>query len=371
MNSDLLGATGSPDPGLDELFRTLTSDPAPGELAGEQDAVAMFRANVHPSPGPASASPAAAPVRSAAPARRLARPFRSPVRWGLRLTAAAAVALAGGTAAAAYAAALPAPVQHLAHQVLGFAGVPEPHQSTLAPSPRRHHRGSAASHPATSPGQATPSRHVATPHPSPSSHHSASPTPSPSVASGPALLSASTTSSVIPAGSGVTIDGQLTMSNAGVPGMTVMLLEHLAGQPGWHLAGTGQTNSDGNVAVTVAALTGNAAFRLRTASGVHSTNVRVVVTPVVTVVLTEGPAGLHDLLAVTTQYARAGNFVELQVQLPGGWTYLRAKRLTAAGTTRFALNGTRLQGDLVRVVLLATLRHGAAVSNTPQVPAPS
>ena len=36
------GNTG--DPGIDQLFRILTTGPAPGELAGEQNALAMFRA---------------------------------------------------------------------------------------------------------------------------------------------------------------------------------------------------------------------------------------------------------------------------------------------------------------------------------------
>ena len=130
MNSDLRRETGSPHPGVDRLFRTLTAGGTAAELAGEHDALAMFRANVRPPAGPAAApaGPATAPAGPAtAPAGswRSARILRFPVRWSVRLAAVAAAVAVGGTAAAAYAAVLPDPVQHLAHSVLGFAGVPD------------------------------------------------------------------------------------------------------------------------------------------------------------------------------------------------------------------------------------------------------
>ncbi len=48
MTSDLPGEPGTFEPGLDQLFRTLTAPATPDERAGEQDALAMFRANVRP-----------------------------------------------------------------------------------------------------------------------------------------------------------------------------------------------------------------------------------------------------------------------------------------------------------------------------------
>jgi hypothetical protein len=126
------------------------------------------------------------------------------------------------------------------------------------------------------------------------------------------------------------------------------------------------------VAVTVSAVTANAVFRLRDFRVAHSVNVLVIVAPPVTATLTPGAAGLRDVLAVSTQYAHRGNVVRLEVQTsPGVWTYLRQRRLTAAGKTAFVLSGKRLQNDEVRVVLVATLRHGASVSNTQTVPPPS
>jgi len=53
MISDLPGDIGPLDPAVDELFRTLTSEPTPAELAGEQSALAMFRANITPPASPA------------------------------------------------------------------------------------------------------------------------------------------------------------------------------------------------------------------------------------------------------------------------------------------------------------------------------
>lgn len=86
------------DPALDGLVRALTADGTADELAGRPAALAMFRDS-----------------------RRRPRRLRLAVSMS---TAAAAVVLAGGLAAA-YAAALPAPVQHIASRMLGSIGVPD------------------------------------------------------------------------------------------------------------------------------------------------------------------------------------------------------------------------------------------------------
>jgi hypothetical protein len=366
MTSDLPGETGALDPGLDQLFRVLTATATPAELAGEQDALAMFRANVRPpaSPAPAPGRPAASPAGSGQSARRL----RFPVRWSLRLATAATLALGGGAAAAAYAAVLPAPVQHVAHSVLGFAGVPDNQQNTSVPGPgkSRRHAGLAGSHRGTHPhGSSTP----------PASTRAGSPSPSPSGAASPpplagSLLSATAASTRITAGSTAVIDGMLTRSGSGVPGVTVTLVERPAGQLTWHKVGTGQTTADGNVAISVAALTENAVFRLTIPGAAHSSSVAVVVRPPITAVLDVG-ATAQDTLVVSTQYAHVGNVVVLQVRsADGSWLYLRSKRLDASGQTSFLLSATRLKNREVRVVLHATVRHGAAVSSPVTVPPP-
>ncbi len=374
MTSDLPDETGSLDPGLDQLFRTLTAGPVPGELAGEHDALAMFRANVRP-----PASPASARGRfgrsTTGPARSGRGSFRSPAQWVIRLAAATAVVVGGGTAAAAYAAVLPAPVQHLAHTFFRFAGVPDAQHGHAAA--RRggpgHHTGSATGHSTPSPGQTSPAPAGSNSASSaPSAPASASPTASssPSAVTGPWLLSATAVSGEIAAGSEAVIDGQLTRSGAGAQGVTVILLERLAGHLRWQVAGTAQTNADGNVAESVAALVGNALFRLTIPGTAHSATVRITVAPVVTAVLNSGPDGADSLVA-STQYAQRGDVAELQAEsASGAWVYLRSKTLTAGGQVTFALSGTRLKNQEVRVVLLATVRHGAAASNPVLVPAP-
>ncbi len=396
MISELPGDIGPLEPGVDELFRTLTSGPTPAELADEQSALAMFRANISPPAsqptapipnGPIPNGPIpngpnrAAPIRSrraaAEPARHATRLFRWSGGWGIRLAAAVVIVLAVALASAAYTAVLPQPIQLLAHQVLGAIGVPSPHHSGHSgSSPRGRHRSvpqSGGSPGRAAPGQSAPARTT-----SPSAHKSATPTASPSsshspsAATGPAAVSASASSAEIAAGSQVVISGQFTRSGTGVQGVTIQLIERFVGHPLWHLAGTAQTTTGGKVAVTVSAVTANAVFRLRDFGVAHSVNVLVIVAPPVTATLTPGAARLRDVLAVSTQYAHGGNVVQLEAQTsPGVWTYLRQRRLTAAGKTVVILRGQRLKNLEVRVVLLATARHGSSISNTETVPPPS
>jgi hypothetical protein len=329
------------------------------------------------------------PVRTgrpgAGPARSARRLFGRPGGWGIRLAAAMVVVLAVALASAAYTAALPQPMQLLAHRAFGFIGVPNPPHNSGGSSHRRHRgtSGTPGRSPSSSahatPGQSsvpgqtpTPTAHKSA-HPSPSGSPSPSPSPtsSPPVATGPALLTASASSTGILAGSQVVIAGQFTRSGTGVQGITVQLIERFTGHLFGHLAGTGVTNADGNVAVTVSAVPANAVFRLRVPGVAHSAKVLVIVRPPITVVLTPGASGLRDVLMVSTMYARRGNVVWLEVDKSGVWTYLRQKRLNAVGRTHFVLSGARLQNLEVRAVLVATIRHGASVSNTPTVPPPS
>ena len=108
---------------LHDLARLLAAAAGPaesGDLAGEDAARAAFRRL----PSPAGASHAAS--RSAR--HRLTA---WPARGRLPLAAALAVAAAGlGSATAAYVGALPSPIQHCAHEVIG---APQPHAITGQP----------------------------------------------------------------------------------------------------------------------------------------------------------------------------------------------------------------------------------------------
>jgi hypothetical protein len=112
----------------------LAGPAGPGELAGEADVLSAYSATV--SPAGVSGVRVSKPAASARPnghARRGSR--RSPVALRVRMAAAIAVAgiVASGTAAA-YAGALPPPVQDLAHTMIG---APPGHQhDSHAPAER-------------------------------------------------------------------------------------------------------------------------------------------------------------------------------------------------------------------------------------------
>lgn len=166
MTRDPLDDLGSRDRGLIELFNHLTSEPSADELSGEYAALTMFRAAQRAEGSAAGGAHAA----SRRPARRrlVAR-----ARVGGRLVAAATVAvLAGGFAAAGYADVLPSPLQHLANQVLEFAGV---HSSRGKPGSSKPTAPVTSS--PTTPGSAGPGRSQPG-STSPSPHRSSSSSPS-------------------------------------------------------------------------------------------------------------------------------------------------------------------------------------------------
>ena len=201
MPGDLLGDIASSEPGLDALLGMLAADATPDELAGENAALAMFRATRQPGRSPSAASLVSSERRVRHPAHAGGRsapaaawhPRRQARRVGL-MAAAVTLAAAAGFAVAAYTEALPAPLQQAAYHALGFAGVPAAHHS--APS-------AAASH---APGNAR--GHGPSPKPGPSA--SASPQPSSSAPvslTGQASLSLTVASGRIVAGRSDTFTG--------------------------------------------------------------------------------------------------------------------------------------------------------------------
>jgi hypothetical protein len=386
MPSDLSGEFGPLDPGLEEYLQILAAGPEAAELAGEQGALTMFQLNRQPlanstqplavEPGwplPAAAAQAGPPEAGApeggahwagrsgsdGEGRDARKAARAAARWRVRLAAAAAVVLVGGFAGAAYASALPAPVQHLAHVALAFAGVPD---SQRAGGKRAQHTPPSAHHPPV-PG-ATPTG----PAPLPTQPGtSASPG---SAATSPDVLAATTPASLIAAGTQAAVDGTLRAGGHAVAGAHVTLFERPADRLGWQLVAAATTNNQGNVALVVSALDTNAVFRLTGPGGAVSLPVRIRVTPSVTVALDAGSRGLADILVVTAQYANRGDAVVLQVQRGGTWQPVRTQRLAASLKTGFGFKTANFENDALRVVLLATSRHAAAVSNAVTVPAP-
>lgn len=416
MNSDLPGGLhpdelGFTEPGMEQLLRALTADGTASELAGEQAALAMFRAHV---PAPAGAPPFAAAVPGAAvpgavpgpavpgaleaptrvqPAANGGvippkRPVRAPrLRGGfprLRIAIVTATAMVGGFAAAAYAAALPAPVQHIAYQAFHVFGVPDSgHQhgsrTSGGPSgiprsitPGGAHRGSPSKQPHPTPsgsGGHSASSPAVPPSATPSSSASAgSPSGPPT---GPAVLSAVAASSDIPAGTSATINGMLTLGSSPGSGTYVRLMEHVVGIPGWLLVKRAQTSAQGDVSFATPVLRRNAWFRLADASGAKSTVVEITVLPSVSATLRPGPKGIKDYITVTTTYARKGDVVVLQLLQNGTWVTVKQGVLAANGKVVIAISATKRQGQELQAVLLPTPRHGQATSPPVTVPPPA
>jgi hypothetical protein len=355
MAADLTDETGIHEAGVDELLRALTGPAEQTELAGEQSALAMFRNGVT-SAADAQHGTGRVAGGTAAPGRFATRQIRKPIRWNLRLVAAAAVALCGGVAAAAYAAALPAPMQRLAHEVFQFAGVPNSQAGSGTGSghvpPVGHRLSTPANLGSTAPSAAAPSVPVA----------------APSAGTGVAMLSAAANATQVTAGAGVLITGQLSWPGHALAGLTMTVLERQALTAAWHVVGSAPASAVGNAVVVVPAVGTDAVFRVAVSGVALSPPVRVTVVPAVSLALQTG-SGTTDVLTVSVSYAQRGDVVILQVSADGGaWTYLRQGTLTGLHRASFQLSATRLGNHEIRAVLAPTGLHAGSVSAPIAVP---
>jgi hypothetical protein len=346
MNKDLPDDFGPVEPGLDQLISVLTAGATPDELAGEPAALDMFRAS--------RARAAVAPR----PRRRRRR--------AAQLVGVAALALAGGLAAGAYAVALPPPVQHVAYRVLGFAGVPDAHRP--APRPSRPQAAVPPTGRRTSPAPGTPSRSAS----APSSAGASSPAPSPSLVprpsgpgSGPlvpAQLSLTVAQHRIAAGGSDTLTGLLTdQQDRAVPGRQLTLLERAAGQSAWRAAGHAATDAHGRAVLVIQNLAANASFRF-TGPDTQSQTARVIVVPPVSVTVAGGPRPQTDTLTVSSSFAVPGDAVVLQIQIGGQWRTLRLHHLSQTDQTVFVVKIRQIP-RAYRAALLRTASHGRSKSS--------
>jgi hypothetical protein len=423
MNEGFMEDPGPREPGIDPLIKLLTSEGTPSELAGEADALAMFRAagaaadaaagaaartaaanaatDRHARPAvtadpPAPGSPVPGPTVPGGPRPATVRSLHAWRRPG-RLIAVAALAAAAAVMTAAYSANLPAPVQHVAYRALGFAGVPDAPETSGHPggagtagapsgpgaTARTGGSGSDGGQPGSSaspaPGQsAQPTPSGPSPQPSspaPGHGHSPSPTPTPTPTPTPstpppvpAALTISASAVKIIAGGSVSLTGLLTDADgAPVPNQTVTLLQHDAGVPGWVPAGQGTTDSTGTATVLVTSLGTDAGFRFRGPNGTHSGHVRVVVIPVVSLTAIPGNRPGNERLIVSAPYA-AGSEAILQVRAGGTWRTLRSRPIDSTGQALFGVGLQRHQ-RIYRVVVPRTVQHARGISNPAVVPA--
>lgn len=224
-------------PDLDQLIGALTADGSPGELGGRDAALGEFRA--------AGQRAAAVPRRSRAAGRR-------PGALPARLAAFGAALLVAASAAAAYAQALPDPVQRLAHTVFAPLGVPD----------GQHQTGSS---PGTVPVSGTAGITAAT---------SASPR-----AAGGYRVTVAASRARVADGGAVVITGRVTEHGAQAAGVTVRLYARPVGSARFTLVATGATGPLGGFRLPSPALTASTVFRVAGPDGAHSAAVKVAVAP--------------------------------------------------------------------------------------------
>ena len=336
MSTDLPGVTEPHDPALEGLFRALTADGTAGELAARQAALEMYRTS-----------------------RR--RPRRLRLAFSMS-TAAAAIVLVGGISAA-YAAALPAPVQHIAYRMLGSIGVPDAHRA--APSsgtprlaatipPASSARGSA---PSRSPGSRVVGSRVAQmPVPDRQAGGRCRLEPGPERGASP-YPGGRKRRPVRPAGPG-------SRPEAGV---RVRLYERAAGTSGWRVAASGVTDGRGDVTLTVPGLTSDAVFRLTGPRGAVSASVLVTVIPPVSLDLAPGLLPGRARLTVMAPLADPGDVVVLQELSGGVWHRVAAHVLGPHRRALFSVLIPAEGGAEYRVVLPRTIAHGRSVSSPVRV----
>lgn len=333
MSTRFADQPGSREPGLDQLIRALTADGHPSELAGADAALAAFRA------------------AQSRPRRRTG--FRllpgAPAR--VSAVAAALIAAFAGLTAAAYAKALPAPVQHIAYSVFSPLGVPD-NQNAPASHPNR-----TLGHPA---GHVHPGRGHASSAPSPGPSCPC-PTASPHRALTGSALAVTVARVQLPANGWDQFTGRLTLRGRPESGIRLRLLERPAGSPRWIPAGSGLTGGHGRIRLGVSHLTQNATFRFAGPHGLRSDPVSVTVIPRVLLWQAAARPGRNRLVA-SARFGDPGDAVELQKRSAGAWHKVASGDLNTAHRASFVLPASQSGGHYYRVQLAATNSHGAAVS---------
>jgi hypothetical protein len=322
VSADPPDLTGFGDRSLNNLARALTADGTARELAGRQAALEMFRDS-----------------------RRRPRHRRLALSMS---TAAAAAVLAGGIAAA-YAAALPAPAQHIAYRMLGSIGVPDTHQpapSSGAPRP-------AATIPRASSAPASSA---------PASARCPCPTGTPVAGTASNLVLTTAQTQILADGDAV-LSGRLAAGGRPEAGVRVRLYERAARTPGWRVAASGLTDDDGDVTLTVPGLTSNTVFRLAAPGGVDSAPVLITVISPVYLELAPGLLPGRDTLTVTAPFADPGDVVVLQELSGGVWHRVAARVLGPYRRAFFIVLIPGSGGAEYRVVLPRTIAHGRSVSS--------
>jgi hypothetical protein len=335
------------------VVAALRAPAKPHELAGEDAALEMFRRTM--------------------PARRGRRALRRIGVGGAGVVL--GLALTGGVAAA-YTTGLPDPMQDAAHAVLEPLPIPAPPTAevrhlrqrlrAIARDRNRARHGAAAGSPIPGGRSAVPTPSgvptlrgpAAVPPGQAGASPAGSPRPSPSSTPPPASWTVSVSRRVVPVHSGVVLSGRLSRGDVALAGRRVYAAEFVVGESGWHRVASGQTGSDGTVALTVPALTSNVRLRLVTGSGVTSPQLVVSVVPKLSVSLARDQG--QRVATVTADGGRAGNVLVLLRRDGDTWTKVASTSLAEGGTGQFTVPGPGQTRVRYRVRLPATARHTAA-----------
>lgn len=351
--------TGSFGPGLDHLIRALTVSGHPHEQAGRDAVLAAFRA--------ASRQPRRAGFRGPRmlgsgahedPGRpRRPRSALLPAR--LAAASAAGLVALGGVVAAAYAQALPAPVQQVAHSVFAPFGVPASEPAS-------------AGGPASAGNGAVPSA-AARPSPTyPVSVKASGGASGQALPAAPALgadhyvITLAAGRAEVPAGGLDLFTGKVSHLGGAASGINVRLLERVAGSSGWQTVAAGVTGSRGGVRIWGPSMTASAAFRLAGPAGARSAPVRVTVIRPVRLRLVSGQ--LKDHLIVAAPDAAPGATVDLMVLVNGAWERVASKPLGLRLRADFALPAAEAAGYFYRASLTGPAAPASATSNRVWIP---
>jgi hypothetical protein len=380
------------------VLRALTGPATPGELAGEAEALAAFRAAVP---------------------RRARRRYVS--RLGVGGSALGiAVAMTGGVAAAAYSSSLPGSMQRPLNDWLGSIGVPAPnhhhHHHRAIVSATYHQPTPTAGPPATSSGvlstgtppAAGPSPHLsptakpkkpkhrssppaaslsatsstppslsATPTPTPTDTPTPTPTPTPTdtptptptptptdtptptPTDSPASITIAVSSTKIVAGGRVSVAAHLaTAAGRPVRNHSIRLIEREAGHSEQHLITIGKTGSNGSVMLSTPPLDSTVLLRLATAQGFRSAAVKVVAAPIVSESVTSN--GTSDTISAAVTGGAVGDVLELRERSHGSWFAVSTARLSSTSNATFSVTPPSTGSAHYRLVLRATQAHSSA-----------
>jgi hypothetical protein len=333
----------------DPLLVALRAPAQEHELAGEAEALAMFR-------------------RSVPPRRRRRRGLTRATVGGAGILL--GLGLTSGVAAA-YTTGLPDPVQDVVHAAIDPLPIPAPpsaqlrHQRRVAAAVRRHieteRRAAARASAAASP---RPSRAAVAPlAPDSGASPHARPTPTPASSSTPAppepTLVASVSQRTVPIHGQVLLSGRLTRGDAPVADHVVYAAELPAGGSTWQRVASGSTGANGYVSLTIPPLTGNVRLRLVAGPRVSSPQLPVFVVPKLTI--TRSRSADQVAVTVTADGGRPGDAVVLLRRDGDAWTSIGSTTLSSDATGRFVVPGPADTRVRYLVRLRATAQHAASV----------